>query len=567
MTETRPHALDPFSAEVIKDGLVAIGQEMFVAMARTSMSPIIYEVLDYATGLTDARANLLTQGNGVAGFIGVLTYSVQSVLDKFGVTGLRPGDIVMTNDPYGGGGTHLSDVCMVMPIFYRGELVAFAANKAHWTEVGGMAPGSWTTDSTEIFQEGLQFPCIKAFENDRPLEQLVDLIRANVRTPDMSIGDFHAQAASVRLAGRRIEQMCEKYGLGAVKEAMEWLLDDGERRARAALAELPKGTFTAEDVIDDDGISDAPIPVSVRVTITDDEFIADFTGMPPQVTGPINSSRTGTYSALRAAWIAVSNPHNQINEGTFRPLRLVCPDATIITAERPAPTSTYWETLLYSLDLVWKALAPVVPDRLSAGHYNTVGSSITTTFHPDNEAFTILVEPNMGGWGAQVDHDGETGLFSSMNGETFNLPIEITEQAYGLRVERYEFSEEPGGEGRFRGGRGVERAYRILHDKGGTVTITLGRHKNPAWGVAGGQAGGRNFAQIVKANGQEGPRVGKTARLRLDKGDILRIVCGAGGGWGDPCGRPRDRVIADVRAGLMSATVASDVYGVDVENP
>ncbi len=562
MTATR-FQLDPFTAEVIKEGLKAVGEEMFIAMARTSMSPIIYEVLDYATGLTDADANLLTQGNGVAGFIGVLTYSVTSVLDKFGREGLAPGDIVMTNDPYSGGGTHLSDVCLVMPIFHRGELVAFAANKAHWTEVGGMAPGSWTTDSTEVFQEGLQFPCIKAFVNDEPLPQLVDLIRANVRTPDMSIGDFYAQAASLRLAGKRIGEMCDKYGSEAIKEAMAWLLEDGEKRARAALAKLPKGTFIAEDVIDDDGISDEPIPVKVSVTITDDEFIVDFSEMPPQVAGPINSSRTGTNSGLRCVWTAIANPQAPVNEGIFAPLRLVVPDGTIITAQRPAPTSTYWETLLYSLDLVWKALAPVVPERLSAGHYNTVGASITTTHHVDSDIFKILVEPNMGGWGACSDRDGESGLFCSMNGETFNLPVEVTEQAYGLRVDEYAFNPEPGGEGRFRGGRGVVRSYEILSDRGGAVTITLGRHKNPCWGVDGGHKGGRNYTQVVKADGHAGEPTGKTARLPLAKGDVLRIVCGAGGGWGDPAERPREKVLADLRAGLISPRAAKEVYGVE----
>ncbi|MDE0098974.1 MAG: hydantoinase B/oxoprolinase family protein [Truepera sp.] len=559
----KPFALDPFTAEVIKDGLVAIGEEMFIAMARTSMSPIIYEVLDYATGLTDARARLLTQGNGVAGFIGVLTYSVQSVLDKFGEEDLRPGDIVMTNDPYGGGGTHLSDVCLVMPIFYEGELIAFAANKAHWTEVGGMAPGSWTTDSTEIFQEGLQFPCIKAFVNDEPLPQIVDLIRVNVRTPDMSLGDFYAQAASLRLAGRRIVEICGKYGVGAVKEAMAWLLEDGRQRARAALARLPKGTFVAEDTIDDDGISDHSIPVRVAVTITDDEFIVDFSQMPPQVAGPINSSRTGTFSALRCAWVAIASPQSQINEGIFDPVRLVVPDGTIITAQRPAPTSTYWETLLYSLDLIWKALAPAVPERLPAGHYNTVGASITTTFHAVNDRFTILVEPNMGGWGACVDRDGESGLFSSMNGETFNLPVEVTEQAYGLRVDEYAFNPEPGGEGEHRGGRGVIRSYRILHEDGGTITITLGRHKFPSWGVDGGHDGSRNYAQVIRSDGSAKEPTGKTARLPLAKGDLLRIVCGSGGGWGDPKRRPVEKVRTDVRAGLMSKEIAREVYGVD----
>ncbi|MCA9836989.1 MAG: hydantoinase B/oxoprolinase family protein [Trueperaceae bacterium] len=556
--------LDPFTAEVIKNSLVAIGEEMFVAMARTSMSPIIYEVLDYATGLTTAKAEILTQGNGVAGFIGVLTFSVKSVIDKFGLEGLKPGDIIMTNDPYGGGGTHTSDVCMVMPIFYKGEIIAFSANKAHWTEVGGMSPGSWTTDSTEIFQEGLQFPCIKAFENDKPLQQLIDLIRVNVRTPDMSIGDFYAQAASVRLAGKRMVELCDKYGAEAVKTAMAMLLDDGEVRAKQALASLPKGTFTAEDTVDDDGISDDPIPVKVKVTITDDEFIVDFSDMPPQVAGPINSSITGTNSALRCLWLAISNPKLQVNEGFFKPLRLIVPEGTIISAQRPAPTSTYWETLLYSLDLIWKALAPVVPHRLSAGHYNTVGAAITTTFHPDGDHFTIMVEPNMGGWGAQVDQDGESGLFCSMNGETFNLPVEITEHAHGLMVDEYCFNPDAGGEGKFRGGRGVIRAYKILHDNGGTVTITLGRHKFPAWGVDGGHKGGANRVEIKKADGSVAGPYGKTARKPLQKGDVLRIICGAGGGWGDPKDRSKEKVLADVKAGMMSKEVAKEIYGVDV---
>jgi N-methylhydantoinase B len=201
MTQVQ-QAIDPFTLEIIKEQLVAIGDEMFVTTQRTSMSTIIYEVLDYATGLTDAQGRLITQGNGVTLFLGTLDFGVRSVLEKFGPDGLKPGDVIMTNDPYEGGGTHLSDVSLIMPIFYDGKIVAFAANKGHWTEVGGMAAGSWTTNSTEIYQEGLQFPCIKAFEEGQPIQSLIDLIRANVRTPDMSIGDMFAQVASLRIADR-----------------------------------------------------------------------------------------------------------------------------------------------------------------------------------------------------------------------------------------------------------------------------------------------------------------------------------------------------------------------------
>jgi N-methylhydantoinase B len=553
---------DPFTVEVIKAGLNAIGEEMFVSMARSSMSPIIYEVLDYACGITDADGNVISQGNGVTLFIGVLTYSVKNVLAKFGKANLHPGDIIAVNDPFGGGGTHLSDVCMVMPIFYRGELVAFAANKAHWTEVGGMAPGSWTTDSTEVFQEGLQFPCIKVFENDRANEAIVDLIKANVRTPEMTMGDFHAQAASLRLAGRRIQELCDRYGVDALKEAIQAMFAHGREVARMALARLPKGEFTAEMKIDDDGFGGDPLPVRVKVTITDENFICDFTGSAPQARGPINCSYTSLMTGVRSVWLAIADPHYPVNEGIFAPIQAICPPGTVFTAERPAPTACYWESLLYITDLVWAALAPHVPDRLPAGHFNTVGAEIVTTFHPDTDAFTILVEPNVGGWGARVDGDGVNGMFCVGDGETYNPPIEVSEQRFGLQIYRYALNtDDPGGEGRYRGGRGVIREFRMLHERGGTFTITLGRNKERPWGVDGGQPGGSNYFLIFRADGRvEGP-FAKAARIPLRKGDIVSVRTGAGGGWGDPRQRPKAEVLRDLRAGTLLPRVAEEVYG------
>jgi N-methylhydantoinase B len=565
MTDTiAPQQTDPFTIEIIKSGLNAVGEEMFLAMARSSMSPIIYEVLDYAVGVTDENGHVIAQGNGVTLFIGVLTEAVKAVLKKYGHEGLNEGDIIALNDPYVGGGTHLSDVCMVMPIYYQGELVAFSANKAHWTEVGGMAPGSWTTDSTEIFQEGLQFPCIKVFENDRPNQAIVELIQANVRTPDMTIGDFHAQAASLRLAGRRIQELCRRYGVPAIRQAIQTMFAHGTQVAQDALKRMPKGEFTAEMNIDDDGLGGDPIPVKVKVTITDEEFIVDYTGSAPQARGPINTSWTGLTIGTRCMWLAICEPHYTVNEGIFSPLRVVCPPGTVFTSERPAPTSCYWESLLYITDLVWAALAPHMPDRLSAGHYNTVGAAITTTFHPDTDEFTIVVEPNVGGWGGRSNTDGPGGMFCVGNGETYNPPIEIAEQKFGLEVTRYMFNTaEPGGEGMFRGGRGVIREYKMLHDRGGTFTITLGRHKERPWGVSGGHSGSNNYAQITRMDGTVEAPFAKAARVKLNKGDRVSICTASGGGWGDPRERPREKVLADLRAGVMLPEVARDVYGVD----
>src|SRR5207245_1501454 len=291
--QRRQRKVDPFTLEIIKEGLVAISDEMFVTMQRTSMSTIIYEVLDYAVGLTDAQGRLIVQGNGVAGFVGTLTFAVKSVLEKFPLIELAPGDILVTNDPYSGGGTHLSDVSLIMPIFYDGQIVTFAANKAHWTEVGGKDAGSWTTDATEVYQEGLQLPCVRLYSDHKPLPSVVDIIRANVRTPEMSLGDMYALAAGLRMADRRFTELCAKHGVDQVQAGVDYLLSQGERQVRLDLAKLPKGVFEAEDFIDDDGLTPDPIPIKVKLTITDDEFVADFTGSGPQARGPVNCTRTG----------------------------------------------------------------------------------------------------------------------------------------------------------------------------------------------------------------------------------------------------------------------------------
>jgi N-methylhydantoinase B len=553
--------IDPFTVEILKDGLIAIGDEMFIALQRTSKSTIIYEVLDFASGLTDAKGQLITQGNGVTGFLGTLTFAVKYTLEKFGADGLRPDDVIITNDPYTGGGTHLSDVSLVVPIFYDGELVAFSASKAHWTEVGGKDPGSWTTDATEVFQEGLQFPCVKLYEGGRAVQSLIDVIEANVRLPDMTLGDMHAQAASLRLGERRFRELCDKYGLDVVLGSIEALFDYGEKLTRLELQKLPRGVYEAEDMIDDDGIGNGPFPVRVKVTITDDEFVCDFTGTHPQVPGPVNCTLTGLHSGVRTIFKAITGPQIPVNEGCFRPLQVICPQGTIFTAERPAPVSTYWETMEYVTDLVWKALAPVVPHQLPAGHFLSVCGVVVAGLHPDTGDLFLLVEPQAGGWGAAATRRGEQGLMCVGDGETYVIPIEVAEARYGILVDQYAFdTEAEGGAGRHRGGRGCIRDYRAVADEV-FLTATFGRHKFPPWGVADGHPGSRNEVRIFHQDGRE-VVVGKCARYRLAKGEVARLVTGTGGGWGPPHERPVEEVIDDVRDGYVSLAHAERDYGV-----
>ena len=556
--------VDRFTIEIIKNGLVAIGDEMFVALQRTSKSTIIYEVLDFAVGLIDSRGQLITQGNGVTGFLGTLVYAVRDVIDKFARKGkLKPGDIVVTNDPYGGGGTHLSDVSLVMPIFYDGEIVSYVANKAHWTELGGKDPGSWTTDATEVYQEGLQFPCIKIFEEGQPIQSLMDLIAANVRLPDMTLGDLWAGVAALRVGERRFKDLCQKYTKEVVLYSIDQLLQEGEKLARLELAQLPKGVFVAEDFIDDDGIGNGPFPVKVKVTITDDEFVCDFTGTHGQVPGPVNCTYTGLVSGIRTIFKAVTNPDLPANEGVFRPLKLICPEGTIFTAKRPAPVSTYWETMEYVADLVWKALAPHMSSRLTAGHFLSVCGLVLSGIHPDTGELYLLVEPQAGGWGAGATKDGENGLVCMGDGETYIIPVEVAETHYGIIVDQYTFAIEDGGAGEFRGGRGLIRDYRIVSDEA-YLTATFGRHKFPPWGMAGGKTGSPNYVRILGKDGKQ-EIFGKVARYRLEKGEVARLVTGTGGGYGDPRKRATERVVFDVRNGYLTVEQARKDYGVAVD--
>ncbi|RVT93496.1 hydantoinase B/oxoprolinase family protein [Sphingomonas crocodyli] len=554
---------DPFTQEIIKNALVAIGDEMFVAMAKTSMSPIIYEALDYSVGITNARGDLIAQGNGTTVFLGMIDSLIQDILEKFQPSGdIFPGDVFISNDPYKGGGTHLCDVAIAQPIFYRDQLVAFAMNKAHWVDVGGMAPGSFTTDSTEIFQEGIQLPTIKVFEKGKPLSGVLELIQSNIRLPKDSMGDFWAGIAANKVAETRLVELFDRYGSDAMEQAMSDLLDYGEAMVAADLKKLPQGTFYAEDWIDDDGVTTEPLKVCVRIDISENKFKVDFTGSAPQSVGPCNNSRTGLVSAVRTIFKALTNPSIPANGGCFRAIEVVCPDRTLFTAERPAPVATYWETMLYAQDLIWKALASHLPERLTAGHVLSVCAVIFAGKHPKTGASTILVSPLLGGWGAMENRDGLNGQFSVADGETYNIPVEITEEKYGVKVRRYAFHDDDGGAGQFRGGKGVALEYEIPED-GWTFTGSFGRCKFPPWGAAGGQTGSPNYAEILRQGVRADPPeiMAKPARVRLQKGDVVRMVTATGGGWGDPQLRDRSAIAQDLRDGFVTAEQALRDYG------
>ncbi|MBW7922074.1 MAG: hydantoinase B/oxoprolinase family protein [Rubellimicrobium sp.] len=550
--------MDPVTLEIIHGKLLAIVDEMGVVMQRTSMSPVIYEVLDFACGICTASAELVAQSNGITLFTGTFGTQLQSVIDAY-AGDVHEGDIFVTNDPYYGG-THACDFAIIRPIFHEGDLLAWAVNVAHWVDVGGAVPGSLPPDATSIFQEGLRLSRLRLAVHDTLSPEILRIIRENVRLPDVAMGDLNAQIATVHIAEARLGEMLDRYGADVLREGFDALIDTAARRARAVIAALPDGSYRAQDVIDGDGVSDTPITVQVEVTISGESLAIDFTGCPPAAAGPINCGAGALHSAVKSVFKAMVAPHEPSNEGWFRPLTITAPRGTIFTAERPSPTGWYYEGSVHASELVWKALAPVLPQRFSAGSYSSLCVIYLSGHTPDGEEF-IHIEPTHGGWGACSDGDGANAVISLTDGDTYNYSIELLEAKFPLRVRRYDFNTENGpGAGRYRGGYGVVRDYEVLVD-GTTLTGSFGRNATAPWGIEGGFDGSANRFEVIEAATGRVTPYGRLGGRRLHRGDVVRIVTGGGGGWGPPDRRAPEAITADLRAELLSRDDARRLYG------
>ena len=548
---------DPVTIELIQSSLDAISDEMFATMRKTAVSSIIYEVLDFGVAITDRNGFLASSGAGIPSFVGMLDYGVRAIIKKFSPAGdIHPGDIFVANIPHFGGVSHMNDVVLILPVFAEHKLLAWVANKAHWADIGGMAPSSIHPDATEVFQEGLQLPEIKLFERGAPIASVMEIILANSRMPETARGDLWAGVASMRAGERRIQELVAKYGAATVLHAIERFLDYGEAVSREALKRLPKGTFQAEDRLDDGRV------LTAKVTITEDEFIVDLRGNPPQDKGPFNSSFASTEVDSKVLFKAITSPGTPANAGSFRPLRLICDERSMFNAQYPAAMGLYYEVGIRALDIVWKALAPQLTDHLTAGHYASVCGTFIGGTHPDTGKRHVFIEPQLGGWGGAEGEDGDSAQYTASHGDTFNCAVEVTVARNGVRIDRLELNDEPGGEGKYRGGKGIRLDYRIRGDDF-WITAMYSRSKVAPWGLNGGHGGSLNYIEILRADGGE-ERYSSCAVLPLRRGDVVRIVTANGGGYGEPAGRSRDRVLADVKDGYITSRIAKEIYGLDI---
>jgi N-methylhydantoinase B len=547
---------DPITLEIIQSSLQAISDEMFAAFRKTAMSAIIYEVLDMGTGITDGEGKLASSGAGIPAFVGVLDKAVRRIMELNDADDIRPGDIFATNDPFYGGVTHLNDVVLAMPVFAEGELVAWTANIAHWNDVGGMVPGSISNEAKQIFQEGLRLPAVKLISEGEPIRSVIEIMKANSRLPDFLQGDMWAGVAAARVGERRIVELVDRYGLETFKAALRVFMDHGEQVARRALADLPKGTFTLHEE------QDSGVVYSVTFEIRDDEFVVDLCDNPDQDPGPNNASRDGTIVAAQMIFMNITGAHASANAGHFRPLTVLTRPGSVFDASPPAAFATYYEVEVRIYDTMWRCLAPHLGERLPSGSFASICGTFIGGPHPDTGRHFTIVEPQVGGWGGSARRDGNNAIFSGFHGDTFNCPAEVAEARYGLYVEKLCLNDAPGGEGEFRGGKGIVLDY-LVRSNGCFFTCAYTRNKQLPWPLEGGHEGSPNRAEIIRKDGTVEQHAVVTA-LDVNEGDLIRLHTATGGGYGDPRRRRRELVLDDLRNGFVTEEVARAVYGLDI---
>jgi N-methylhydantoinase B len=545
-----------FTAEIIQSALQAISAEMFDAMRLTAMSPIIYEVLDMGTGILNAEGEMASSGAGIPALVGVVEKAVQRFVGIYTQPGeIAEGDIFITNDPYYGGVTHLNDIVLAMPVFADGRLVAWTANSAHWNDVGGSVHGSMDIKATEIFQEGLRLPAVKLVSRGEMNRSVLEIIKVNSRMPDFAEGDLWAGIAAVRSGEKRLKEVIRKYGRETFLEVLEASMNEAERLSLKALQGLPKGRFTLQEPQDDGGI------FNVHIDIRDDGMTVDLRDNPDSMKGPLNASRDATLVAAQIAFKAVTDPDSPANGGSFRPLTVLTRPGSVFEALPPTAQGFYYETLIRVNDLIFRCLAQACPERLSAGTFASTAVVVLGGHNPDTDTPFTMVEPELGGWGALNNRDGNHAVFSLIHGDTFNCPVEVAESRYGYTVDRLSLNDlDAPGDGEFVGGRGVVIDYRLRAD-GGTLTAGFSRSKVPPWGLKGGADGSPNYVELRRKDGRVS-RHSFESDIPMGKDDVARIVTGNGAGYGTPQRRSAEAVRRDVRDGLITAEHAQRVYGV-----
>jgi N-methylhydantoinase B len=575
--------VDAATTEVIRHYIASAAREMERTLVRTAYSTIIYEINDYGLSIFDRELRLLGDSTGLSVFLGANEYAVLECRDLGLFDDIAPGDVIMMNVPYVIG-THTNDAILVQGTFHEGELVAYTCVRAHWTDIGGKDPG-YILDSTSIHQEGLLIPGIKIIKAGVPDENVMRILRANSRAPITIMGDMNAEIASLRVGCERIEELYAKYGEATVEAAIDRFLDVGEEQARTALRDLPKGSWEAENWMDNDGVDqDRLVRVHVKVTIDDDGMAFDFSGSSDRVRGPINLAFGMTHSVCRIVFKSLTTPDEASNGGQFRPIKVIAPEGNLFHATYPAPVFTIWASVV-AIETIYKALAEAMPEAIPASSGGDLGDPGFYGVEPYTGR-QIWHQTNAGvGWGARADMDGMNSTHHMSMCTLKNVPVEVLETRIPVMVTESGLRQDSGGAGRNRCGLGTVRNFRFL-DGFGALTIVK-KSKTPGWGLQGGEAGPMNVG-ILKPNTDDPDWEARWARDiviysdnddvwnnddptqkhvgmyrgEFGAGDEILYLADGGGGYGPPFERAPERVREDVIDGYVSRDAARTSYGV-----
>ena len=559
--------IDPITLEVLTQALISIVREMRATVFRTAKSVAIYEAKDFSCGLFAPDTQVVAQSEDIGSHVVPMPWSVQSAMARYGEN-LVPGDVIMMNDPYLGG-THLNDVTIIYPVFRDGRLVFFPAVREHWPDVGGMVPGSMSGKATEIYQEGVRIPPIKIMEAGKMNEAAFEILMSNMRVPDERQGDFYAGISACKVAESRIHELCDRYGLDTLLEAVRIDLDRAEERMRKCITGLPNGTYYYEDYLETfPGGKLEPLLLPLTITIEGDQMTVDFTGVSPQVPVPVNSTLAVSAASVFIAVKSIYDPDAPLNQGSFRPIDVIAPEGTIVHVTRPAPAGSHGEIRKRVIAAMVGALSQVSPEKVAGdlcrtSFHNLIGGSDVETGRE-----WVHYEWSAGGNGGFREADGPSAMATIDWGDLVCVqPSEVIESRMPLVVEYSKLAQDSGGAGASRGGLSMQRRIRLTAPDAKYSLLADGAVV-PAFGVLGGRSGLPVGSWIEHADDRidDFDSPGKVAGHPMVAGDRVTLRSAGGGGYGDPLEREPNRVAEDLYFGYISAAVAEKVYGVIIGN-
>lgn len=549
---------DPILIEVLKNELTAVAEEMGITMKRTARSLGAKEGADFSTALVDATGRLIAQGLTIGVHLGYIMGVMPWVLRKFGGN-LHPGDVIVSNDPYGGV-SHFPDIVLVMPIFWRDQLVGFSAIVEHHTDIGGRFPGGMGIACAEVYEEGVRIPGVKLYERGALNAQLLDLVTANVRAPEDVMGDLEAQAAACRRGAQGLQDLLDKYGLEKFEACNEQLRQYSERAIRSCIAAIPDGEYPCEDLFEDDGLGGPGVKLKLTVKVKSDSVVVDFAGTDPQVRSAINVPLNLTRACVYVAFRSILDTDAPANSGLVAPIQVIAPEGCVVNPQFPAAVGARGMMMWRIIDMIFAALAQAIPHKVYAAGEGGINLLVYTP-HVRDGVPAMLLDMYCTGWGARPNMDGVEGVTPmAAGGATRSLPAEMIERECPVLVEGFGFVPDSGGAGQFRGALSVYRKWRFLND--GRVMLRTCRVKSAPYGLAGGKDG-TPFQALLSANGKQ-TELPKQMLIdaSVQKGEVLLHIQPGAGGYGDPFTRDPQKVLDDVLDEKISPAYAERAYGV-----